>query len=74
MAAALLLAPRSTAHLLLVSAWAATQAAAALEDLTAANQIGGGIALWSHIGGLAAGLALALLFYLLRQPISATTR
>jgi membrane associated rhomboid family serine protease len=61
MIAAPLLAPGSTAHLLILVAWAAFQAASSAEDLAAINQIGGGPAIWSHLGGLAAGLALGLL-------------
>lgn len=61
MIAALLLAPGSSAHLLIFVAWAAFQAASSAEDLAAINQIGGGPAIWSHLGGLVAGLALGLL-------------
>lgn len=61
MIAAPLLAPGSILHLLVLVAWAVFQAASSAEDLAAINQIGGGPAIWSHLGGLAAGLALGLL-------------
>jgi membrane associated rhomboid family serine protease len=61
MAAALILAPGSTPRTLIFTAWLAAQIAAGVQELSAINQIGGGTAVWSHLGGLAAGVALAAL-------------
>jgi membrane associated rhomboid family serine protease len=57
MGAAMLLPGRPTLHLVVCSAWAAVQLAAAADALVSARWIAGGLAVWSHLGGLAVGLA-----------------
>jgi membrane associated rhomboid family serine protease len=66
MGATLALPPRPGLHMLVLIAWATIQVAAAADQLANARVLGGSLAVWSHLGGLAFGLALTLL--LRRHP------
>jgi membrane associated rhomboid family serine protease len=60
MGLAILLPSLPTAHLLAFCAWAAIQAAMVADGLLNWRSLGGGVAVWSHIAGLAVGLAVGL--------------
>jgi membrane associated rhomboid family serine protease len=60
MGATLVIRPRPALHMLVLVAWSAIQAAALADQLVGPRTLGGGLAIWSHLAGLAVGLALAL--------------
>ena len=68
MAAHLVLFPRITVQLALFAAWLVLQALASEGALTLRQQETGGVALWTHIAGLALGAVLALALRRRRRP------
>lgn len=59
---AALIVPRASHHTLIMVAWGGMQAAGLIDTLVSARWISGGLAIWSHLGGLLAGALLMLVW------------
>lgn len=68
MLARVLCSPTPRSLRLILVAWAAMQAAALVEAVLVRRWLGGGLAVWSHLGGLAIGAAAGLILRARHSP------
>jgi membrane associated rhomboid family serine protease len=59
---AALIVPRASYHTLIMVAWGSMQAAGLFDAMVNTRWISGGLAIWSHLGGLVAGALLMLIW------------